>query len=173
MKGETIIRTLFCVVLASAILVSTALAEASRIQLPTNYKETFTNYLSLDRTQNADQIIHLYANDIALNGIRSNGEFPDGSVLVGEVYKAKKDSDGKILESALGRRLQGNLAIVAVMEKQKGWGDKFPPGLKNGDWDFATFKADGDVVKKDLNTCRACHSPLRNFQNVFSYEHLK
>ncbi len=167
------IRIVSVAVLASILLTSPALAEVSRIHFPSNYKETFTNYLSLDRTQNVDQIIHLYANDIALKGVRSTGEFPDGSVLVGEVYKAKKDSDGKILESALGRRLQGNLAIVAVMEKQKGWGDKFPSGLKNGDWDFATFKVNGDVAKNDLNTCRACHSPLRNFQNVFSYEHLK
>ncbi len=166
-------RTIALVMLACSMMVYTASAEDQRIQFPENYQTTFTNYLSLDRVQNADQIIRLFANDIALKGMKENGEFPDGSILIGEVYKAKKDADGKVIESSLGRRIRGPLALVAVMEKQKGWGEQFPQGLKNGDWDFATFKPDGSVAKKDLNGCRACHAPLTKLRHVFSYEHLK
>lgn len=166
-------RTVVGAILASVMMVCGLSAEESRIRFPENYQTKFTNYLSLDRTQNADQIMRLYANDIAGKGVRENGEFPDGSILIGEVYKAVKDQDGKVIESALGRRIRGSLALVAVMEKQKGWGDQFPQGLKNGDWDFATFKPDGSVAKKDLNACRACHAPLTKLRHVFSYEHLK
>jgi len=151
----------------------TVSADEPRIKYPADYKQGFINYLSLDRTQNPDQIIRLFANDIALKGVRETGEFPDGSVLVGEIYKAKKSAEGKIIDSTLGRRVRGDLALIAVMEKQKGWGERFPDGLKNGDWDFAAFKPDGTDAKKDLNTCRQCHSPLKDTRHVFSYEHLK
>lgn len=166
-------RTLVLVMVASALLAYPIGAEEARIQFSKDYQTKFTNYLSLDRVQNADQIIRLYANDIALKGVRENGEFPDGSILIGEVYKAVKDADGNVMKSSLGRRIRGGLALVAVMEKQKGWGEKFPQGLKNGDWDFGAFKPDGSVAKKDLNACRACHAPLTNLRHVFSYEHLQ
>lgn len=167
------IRTVALVIVASFIVVYTTASEESRIQFPKDYQTTFTNYLNLDRTQNPDQVMRLYANDIALKGVQADGQFPDGSILIGEVYKAVKDKDGKVIESTLGRRIRGQLALVAVMEKQKGWGEQFPEGLKNGDWDFATFKPDGSVAKKDLNACRACHAPLTKLHHVFSYEHLK
>ncbi len=155
-------------------LSATVLAEDANIRFPDNYRETFTNYLNLDRTQNHDQIIHLWANDVALKGLNETGVFPDGSVLIGEVYKAKKDGEGAVIESILGQRIRGKLALVAVMEKQEGWGDSFPEEFKNGDWDFAAFKPDGSVnTKKDLNACRACHVPLSDFQHVFSIEHMQ
>ena len=167
------IRALMVVVLTGFMMRYVVAADEARIQFPSNYKAAFTNYLNLDRTQNADQIIHLYANDIAIEGVRTTGEFPDGSILIGEIYKAKKDMEGNVIESRLGRRINSDLALVAVMEKQKGWGDDFPEGLKNGDWDFAAFKPDGTPAKKDLNECRACHAPLTDTHHAFSYEHLK
>ena len=164
---------LFLFVLMSLSAGALVLAEEQRIAFPANYQETFTNYLSLDRTQNPDQIIRLFANRTAVDGVKETGEFPDGSVLVAEIYKAKKDTTGNVMQSALGRRMKDKFALVAVMEKQKGWGDNFSKGFKNGDWDFAAFKPDGTVAKKDLNACRACHSPLTALRHVFSYEHFK
>jgi len=167
------IRITSSVALACCLFANAVSAEEPRIKYPADYKQTFTNYLSLDRTQNPDQIIRLFANDIALKGVRETGEFPDGSILVGEIYKAKKDASDKVIGSKLNRRIRGKLALIAVMEKQKGWGAKFPDGLKNGDWDFAAFKPDGTDAKKDLNSCRQCHSPLTDSKHLFSYEHLK
>lgn len=158
--------------IAAAILTSTAFAQDGRIKLPSNYKTAFTNYLTLDRIQHDDQIIRLYANDIAMKGMKKDGRFPNGSVLVGEVYKAKKDKDGEVIESLLGRRIPGAFALIAIMEKQAGWGAGFGPEHKNGDWDFAAFKPDGSVaVNKNLNDCRACHAPLTEMDHVFSVEH--
>lgn len=147
--------------------------EPERIELPENYKSTFTNYLSLDRTQNPDQIIRIFANDIAAKGPGADGKFADGSVLVAEVYKAKTDADGEVIESSLDRRIRDKFALIAVMEKRAGWGKTFSDDFRNGDWDFAAFKPTGERAKKDLNACRSCHAPLGEQDHVFSIEHLK
>lgn len=147
--------------------------EQERIQLPANYKTTFKNYLSLDRTQNPDQIIRLFANDVAAKGPGADGKFADGSILVAEVYKAKKDADGEVIESSLDRRVRDKFALIAVMEKRADWGKTFSDELRNGDWDFAAFKPSGERAKKDLDKCRSCHAPLGELDHVFSFEHLK
>ena len=65
------------------------------------------------------------------------------------------------------------MALIAVMEKQPGWGAKFDEEHRNGDWDFAAFKPDGSVAaSKDLNDCRACHASLVKEDHVFSVEHI-
>lgn len=149
-----------------------AVAKDDQIAFPADYK-SYNNYLSLDRVGNDDQIIRLFANDKASAGVGADGKLPEGSVLVGEIYKAKVDDKGKVIESALGRRLRSKLAAVAVMEKRTGWGSKFPEEFRNGDWDFAIFRPDGKRLDKDLNTCRSCHAPLKDTDHVWSFDHLK
>ena len=166
------IRKASALVLGLGLIASAALADEERIAFPADYKTQFQNYLSLDRVQNPDQIIRLFANDVAIEAAKQGRELPNGSILVGEVYKAKKDEAGNVMTSSLGRRMRGKLAAVAVMEKGEGWGDSFPDNLKNGDWDFAIFKPTGERLDKDLNTCRSCHAPLAKSQHLFSLEHL-
>lgn len=142
------------------------------IQLPKDYRATFTNYLSLDRLQNPDQIIRLFGNEIAMQGPGADGKLRYGSILVGEVYKAKKDENGAVVLSSLNRRIKDGLALIAVMQREPGFGDEFPVGLKNGDWDFAAYKPDGSVAGSDLNACRTCHAPLETTNHLFSMQHL-
>jgi len=150
-----------------------AAAEEHRIDFPAGYGENFTNYLSLDRTQNPDQTIRLFGNDKALGGAGDDGALPHGSVLVAEIYAARKDADGNVLTSALERRVKDRMLAIAVMEKQPGWGEGRPQGLRTGDWDFAVFSPAGErLVDKDLNACRACHAPLGDRDFVFSHQHL-
>ena len=162
----------FALVLGLGVIVSVAMADEERISFPADYSTNFKNYLSLDRVQNDDQIIRLFANDVALNAAKEGRELPNGSIIVGEVYKAKKDKDGNVMQSSLGRRIRGKLAAIAVMEKGEGWGAAFSEDLRNGDWDFAIFSPDGKRLKKDLNACRSCHAPLEQTQHLFSLEHL-
>ena len=102
--------------------------EQSEILFPEDYQTAFTNYLSLDRVQNPDQVIRLFANDIAMQGPAVDGKLPYGSVLVGEVYKAKKNPDGSIATSLLQRRIRGELILIAVMQRN----EKFSAGLPAG-----------------------------------------
>ncbi|MCP4781664.1 MAG: cytochrome P460 family protein [Hyphomicrobium sp.] len=166
------IGKMFAVALGLSVAVSIAIADEERISFPADYSTKFDNYLSLDRVQNDDQIIRLFANEIALRAAKEGSELPNGSVIVGEVYKSKKDKDGNVVESSLGRRVRDKLAAIAVMEKGEGWGAAFSEDLRNGDWDFAIFSPDGKRLKKDLNACRSCHAPLKETQHVFSFEHL-
>ena len=158
--------------LALTLIASAAVAGDERIAFPSTYKSTFTNYLNLDRIQNEDQIIHLFANDTAIEAAQAGRELPNGSVLVGEIYAARKDENGKVQKSSLGLRIRDKLAAVAVMQKGENWGAAMPEDLRNGDWDFAIFSPDGTRLEKDLNACRQCHAPLTGTQHLFSLEHL-
>lgn len=160
--------------IASVLVLAAGYAAAGeeRIQFPESYRTDMTNYLSLDRVQNPDQIIRLFANGAALDAASAGKELPSGSILVGEVYAAKKDESGNVVTSSLGRRIRDKMVAVAVMEKRTGWGDAYPEELRNGDWDFAIFSPDGKRLDKDLNACRTCHAPLKSTQHLFSLEHL-
>jgi len=150
------------------------MAGDERIAYPADYRAKMVNYISLDRTQNDDQIIRLFTTQAALDAAKAGGELPYGTVIVAEVYKAKKDADGEVIESSLGRRIRDKFAAVAVMQKEKGWGAKFTAEHKNGDWDFAIFNPKGDrLVKKDLNSCRKCHAPHKETQHLYSLEHMR
>lgn len=165
-------KKLLGMAIAAIIATTAASADDQRITFPKDYASDFKNYLSLDRVQNPDQIIRLFANDQALSAAKKDEELPSGSILVGEIYAAKKDAQGNIITSSLGRRIKDKLLAVAVMEKRKGWGSAFPEELRNGDWDFAIFSPDGKRLNKDLNGCRGCHAPLKDTQHIFSLEHL-
>ena len=118
-------------------------------------------------------MIRLFATEETLAAAQAGQELPYGTVLVAELYKAKKDADGEVIESALGRRIRDKFAAVAVMQKGRGWGEKFSAEFRNGDWDFAIFSPKGArLVKKDLNVCRACHQPFAETQHLFSLEHM-
>ena len=151
-----------------------AVKAEDQVAFPADYSQTFKNYLSLDRTQNEDQIIRLFANALALEAAKAGQPLPEGSVIVGEVYKAKVDKDGKPIVSALGQRISDKLALIAVMEKRgEGFGKDLPEELQNNGWEFAAFKPDGTDAGKDLNQCRTCHAPLKDTQHLFSIEHMR
>ena len=164
-------KTIAGILITSVCLLSSALGEENKILFPQDYRTTFYNYVSNDRVMNPDQTIRIFANDIAIQGPAEDGKLQYGSILVAEVYKAKKDKDGNVIVSSLNRRIRSDIALIAVMQRKKGFSDNLPEGLKNEDWDFAAFKPDGAVADKDLNECRACHAPLTETNHLFSYEH--
>ena len=142
------IKLITTIIVTSFLLLSTVYGEGNDISLPENYKSSFTNYVSNDRIMNDDQTIRLFANDIAMQGPGEDGKLPYGSVIVAEVYKAMKDKNGNVISTNLNRRIRGDFALIAVMQREKGFGDNLPEGLKNEDWDFAAFKPDGSLQKK-------------------------
>jgi hypothetical protein len=156
----------------SVLALTASAAEDVVLELPAGYKTSFDNYLTADRLNQEDQVIVLYANSIARTGARSDGKLPFGSVLVGEIYKAKTDVDGTIVESQLGRRIPSELSAIVMMERRDGWDDQYPDELKVGDWEFEVFSPTGDNLGKDTTACRECHHPLTDSEFVWSYEHI-
>ncbi|MEM7431012.1 MAG: cytochrome P460 family protein [Pseudomonadota bacterium] len=158
-------------VLISLASLAPAVAD-DRVELPDDYRDSFVKYLSLDRVQNHDQFIRLFADPVAMQGTDDSGQLADGSRLVAEVYSVVKDDDGQVVESALGRRIKDQLILIAVMEKNQGWGQTSESAINVGDWDFGAFKPDGTVAGKNLDACRACHAPLTSTDFLFSIDHL-
>ncbi|MGI9506839.1 MAG: cytochrome P460 family protein [Geminicoccaceae bacterium] len=146
--------------------------EDRALDFPAEYRENFTEYFRGDRFMHDDQTIRLYANDIALEGAKKDGKLPNGSVLVADVFTARTDADGEVIESLIGRRLPGPMKVIAVMERRAGWDEQYPEDLKVGDWEFELFSTSGENLGKDMTSCRACHHPLTDSEFVFSLEHL-
>jgi len=65
------------------------------------------------------------------------------------------------------------MALIAVMQREEGWGEQHPEGIRNGNWEMAAYTPDGSDAGKDINACMACHAPLVDRNFVFSYSHLK
>ena len=163
---KKLLLAILCISIAGA---STA---DDNVSLPKDHREKFVEYLSLDRVQNHDQFIRLFANEAAMQGKNEQGELKNGSVLVAEVYSVQKNKDGTVKNSMLGRRVKDRLLLLAVMEKKDGFGKRSSSPINTGDWNFAAYKPNGEVAPKNLDVCRACHSPLTGTDFVFSIEHL-
>ncbi len=141
------------------------------LALPSDYKSSGP-YLVADRMGQEDQVIVLYANATAREGAKINGELPNDSILVGEIYKAKLDESGEVLESQLGRRIPGEMSAIVMMQRRKGWDDQYPDELKVGDWEFEVFSPEGENLAKDTTACRECHHPLTETNYTWSFDHI-
>ena len=159
--------------LLAAIAVTPLIAAEDRVlDFPKGYKEDFTLYFTGDRVFEEEQTIRIYANDVALEGVKKDGKLPDGSVLVAELYAALKDNEGHVIASQIDRRVPGGFKAIAVMERRVGWDDQYAEELKVGDWEFEVFSTSGENLGKDTTGCRECHHPLTDTEFLFSIEHL-
>ena len=151
--------------------VETPVSGDVELVLPADYK-SYGPYMISDRLGQEDQVIALYANDIARDGARADGKLPYGSILIGEIFKAKTDADGEVIYSSVNRRIPGEMAAIVMMERGEGWDDQYPEELTVGDWEFEVFSPTGENLGRDTTACRECHHPLTETEYTFSYEHL-
>lgn len=101
-------------------------------------------------------IHHIYANAAALEGYRS-GHFPDGAVLVFDLFEAKAEPSAIV---------EGRRKVVGVMQKDS---RKF---ATTGGWGFEGFaggaKDQRVVGAKAGEVCYQCHTQQRTRDFVFS-----
>ena len=163
----------FSIALMAAVgLVGQALAGAERITFPANYQSDFVYFMTSDRPDNGT-VRDLYANLTALESARDGAPLEYGSQFAMEVYAAVVDDEGEPVYDADGRMQKGNLKVVAVMEKQPGWGESYPEEIRNGDWEYGFFAGDG-TLKADVDTrpCMECHLPFAEDDYVIYLEEL-
>ena len=165
-------RRVSLLALFSSLIARGALASDIALELPVDYKTSFDNYLISDRLGQEDQVISLFANSTAREGARADGKLPNGSILVGEIYEAKAETDGTIVESQLGRRIPAKLKAIVMMERRAGWDDQYPEELKVGDWEFEIFSPSGENLGKDTTACRECHHPLTDTEFTWTFDHI-
>jgi cytochrome c553 len=138
-------------------------AVPSKMTMPANFPKGFTAY----QTQSEEgTITKRFANSIAWKAAKANQPLPGGSILLQVSYKAEKD--------AAGKEVAGAVQSYSAMESQAGWGNTVPLLLRNGDWDYALFSADG-TRRDQLNQapCLACHKPQEANSYVFTLDVLR
>jgi cytochrome c553 len=135
----------------------------SRMELPGNFPAGFTLYQS---AVEAGVMTKRYANAAAATAARKGARLPDGSVIISVNYTAQKDARGK--DEA------GPIQSYAGMESRKDWGKDIPLLLRNENWDYALFAADGKR-RDELNQaqCLACHKPKEADSYVFTLKQLQ
>ncbi len=137
------------------------------LALPANYRG-WAKYLSAVQRPDAKQVRDIYMNPTGASGTAAG--FPNGTLFVMENYAAAANADGTLQQGADGKLVKGALLRVFVMGKNAGWGASAPESLKNGDWIYAAYLADGAKAPESTATCRACHLPLANEDFVHRYD---
>lgn len=137
------------------------------LALPGNYM-VWPKFLSEVQRHDAKQVRELFINYIGAKAV-SDQIFPNGTVLVMELYKATMSGEVPVT-GADGKLVKGDLAKVFVMGKGQGWGQDVPDNLKNGNWAFSAFDPDGKALVEDFTKCRACHAPLAAKDFVHRYD---
>lgn len=125
----------------------------SRMAFPAGFPQGFTLYETVD----GPPLVKRFANDTALRAVRAGQPLPHGAVIVVATYGAG-----------------GAVASYAAMASAAGWGASVPALLRNGDWDYALFGADG-TRRDGVNQapCLACHKPLAADSFVFTMKALR
>ena len=156
----------FC---AAAACSPAALAGPENISFPEQWA-TWERYAIVDR-HDTKQYRELYARPDIVKAVREGKPIPDGTVLVMAIHAAKVDSNGNPERDPGGRFVKGNLSAVTVMEKRKGWGADYPAEWRNGDWEYASFTAEGKPNEKanaGIKNCFVCHKPHEKQDFVIS-----
>ena len=134
------------------------------------YGAIFTKYTTMNRSGSA-AVAKMYANDTALSSYKKGQPAASGSIMVMEVYKPKKDADGKPIVGRDGINEIAKLAAIAVMERRDAWPANYAAADRVGTWGFAIYNPDGTPKKNNL-TCVVCHTPLTQQDFLFSHQRL-
>jgi hypothetical protein len=167
------------ITIAAAVLAAAALAAiipvragGDKVAYPENHAAGVL-FTTVDRPDNK-QFREFYTSAAALDAARKGEPLPDGTVITMVQYAAKLDAQGNPEKDANGRFIKGNLLAYAVMEKRAGWGTEYPDNVRNGEWEYQSFKADKSVnTAANLTACFNCHKPLDKQDFVFLYDKMK
>jgi hemoglobin len=144
---------------------STSSPKDGELSFPSGY----TSYPTfLKAVQKPKHVRDLYVNSIGAK-TQKGESFPNGSILVMEIYNAETDAAGNAVKGPDGKNIKADLAKVYVMEKGMGWGKNAPMALGNGDWIFTAFTPDGKPMDANYLKCRGCHLPLNEVDFVHRY----
>ena len=163
-------------VLASAPLLA-AIAQAQlgrdKIAFPQDYAKGVL-YATLDRPD-IKQFRELWGPAAALEAAKAGKPLPDGTVLTLVQYTALPTAAGDPQKDASGRFIKGAKVGYAVMEKRAGWGAEYDPVLRNGEWEYQAFGADGKPnARANVTACFTCHKPLgEKVDFTFSYDRMQ
>jgi hypothetical protein len=132
------------------------------IALPADYKTTFTHLGTFATASKVggevDQLHGVYARPEDVEAYQKDGKFPDGAVIVKDVYKTKS---GNLTTGTVSWATDIDIWFVMIKDSK----GRFRGNALWGDgWGWALFKGSDPQkqVATDYSTdCRACHVPAR------------
>jgi len=164
-----------CIV-GGALLAATGMAGPEKISFPDGYQKGVM-YATVDR-YDIKQYRELYTSAEAVKAVREGRPIPHGTVITMLHYSIKLDDKGNPVKDANGRFVKDKLTpigTIAVMEKRQGWGAEYPAEMRNGEWEYASFNADGKPNEKgnaNIRNCFNCHKPHEKQDFVMSLARL-
>jgi len=143
-------------------------AGPEKIEFPAGW-EKYVLYTVVDR-YDVKQYRELYASSQeAVDAMKRGQPLPDRTVLVLVQYKAQVDAQDNPLKNSSGRFQKGDRIGFTVMEKRQGWGSEYPDDLRNGEWEYSAFGADGRFnANANYKGCFQCHKPHEKQDFVIS-----
>jgi len=144
---------------------------ANRVPFPEGYRDRMARYHTIN-FPTTKQVRHFFANSAAIVAARQGRSLPDGSVLLTEVYSAKLGADGNPLVGGDGFFVSDKLLFYVAMQREAGWGAGIPEMLRNENWNYAAFSADGKPRPVNQAECLACHKPLDKTSYTFTLKEL-
>jgi cytochrome c553 len=150
-----------------------AKATLSRMAFPPDFPKGFVEY-ARDNDTDAKRVQVSYANPQALQAARARRPLPDGAIVMRALYAAQLDDQGHPQLDAQGRWRTGKLLSYNGMEAGAGWGEDIPPLLRNGNWHYGLFTADGTPrLGNNQPRCLACHKPQAADSYVFTLNKMR
>ncbi|MEQ8228040.1 MAG: cytochrome P460 family protein [Rhodospirillales bacterium] len=189
-RHEEAVRRLILIAAASALTfvlalaIDTAFASMNRekfaegvvradgsLRVPDDFRETYA-YLGSwavadDVDTNGSIGLHVvYAQRFAVRAHQQTGKFPDGTVLVKELFNGKSED----LTTGRATSANGVAGYFVMVKDTKG---RFPENPLWGDgWGWSFFEAGSPekaVTKDYTGECLACHEPARQTDLVYDY----
>jgi plastocyanin len=146
--------------LAGVCVAAQAHAGPDNIKFPSDYLKGML-YQTLDRPD-SKQYRELYTQAEVVEAVRKGQPIPHGAVITLVQWSVQQDDKGAPLKDANGRFIKKDIIGHTVMEKRAGWGAEYPPEMRNGEWEYAAFTADGRPNEKanaNAKACFTCHLP--------------
>jgi hypothetical protein len=142
---------------------------AGNLKMPPNYQTTYqflgTWAVGADEGAGSKQLHNVYVSPGGIEAFRKNGEFPDGSVLVKEVFAAKNDqmTTGTVSHAD---KLQGWFLMIKESKnthpENKLWGDGWV-------WSWFDAGKPNKTTTTDYKAeCKGCHVPAQATDWVYS-----
>lgn len=159
-----LLTSLVAVFLASSTAIGIAASPEPKlkdgeVKVPADYQSWPKFLVGVDRPD-VKQVRDIYINHTGAH-TKAGAKFPNGTVTVMELYKAQENADGTLKKGSDEKLVKGALLKIFVMGKGEGWGELAPENLKNGDWSYSGYLADGKTPSTDSPlACRSCHLPL-------------
>jgi plastocyanin len=132
-----------------------------RVGFPSGYDTNMELLYVFDRPDNR-QVRTIYGNHVAA-GVRNGNQanYPYGSVLVMETWRALQDRDGNPILNDSGRFQKDPAAAptLFVMRKEAGFGVAYGPN-RTGEWEYVAYRLDGthQTTPQNSFSCAICHT---------------